>query len=99
LPAIVARFTPEEVDRAADLRDAHVPVHVRQRLERRIGVVADGEDRGASAAPADRLGHGHGIPSPAGEDADRLPLEAQGRRFRFTNGDGMHEGGRDGHEE
>ena len=66
---------PEKLDRPAELRDADMPMDVGQRLERRVGMVADRQDGGAAAATADRLGDGHGKPAPAGDDADRLTRE------------------------
>ena len=65
----------EEVDRAAKLCDADVAMDVGQRLERRVGMVANRQDGSAAAATADRLGHGHRKPAPAGKNANRLTRE------------------------
>ena len=76
---------------------AHVPVNIGQRLERRVGMVADRENGGAAATTADRLGDGHGKPAPAGDDADRLARERawivrHGRMHDGVHGEMRNEG-------
>lgn len=68
----------EELDGPADLGHAHLAGHVGQGRERRVGVVADRQDRGASTRAADRLGDRDRIAAPAGENADHFAGEAGG---------------------
>jgi hypothetical protein len=53
-------------------------VDIGKRLERAVGVVANGEDRGAAAAATDGFGDRQGKATPASEDADRLAGEPSG---------------------
>ena len=69
----------EKRERSADLGHADSGMAIGHSLQGQIGMVADGNHRGAAPGTPDSLGHRHGEAAPASQNADGLSLKRRQR--------------------